>query len=237
MLTGLVGPASVLAIWTIWTRGSGDPMTESSSSPARKAPAKTAAKKAALASATKKAAAKQTPVKKTVAKKTAAKKAAPASATKKTAAKQTAAQKAPAKKSSRLDAARERVRSAPTSRYFANARARARQMLEDPEALRRIADESDHSEAVRSGPFAAVIEDFRTLVRLVVAYARGQYREIPPDSLVLVVAGLLYVVSPLDLIPDAVPVVGFADDAVVVGWVIKSVRHELDAFRAWEDEQ
>jgi uncharacterized membrane protein YkvA (DUF1232 family) len=78
------------------------------------------------------------------------------------------------------------------------------------------------------------MDDFRTLVRLVVAYARGNYREIPTDSLALVVGGLLYVVSPLDLIPDAVPVVGFMDDAVVVGWVIKAVREELDAFRAWE---
>lgn len=27
------------------------------------------------------------------------------------------------------------------------------------------------------------------------------------------------------------------DDAVVVGWVIKSVRDELDAFRTWEAHQ
>ena len=81
------------------------------------------------------------------------------------------------------------------------------------------------------------MDDFRTLVRLVVAYARGNYRDIPPDSLALVVAGLLYVVSPLDLIPDALPGIGFADDAVVVGWVIKSVRGELDEFRAWELSQ
>lgn len=162
--------------------------------------------------------------------KTAAKKAAPG-----TAAKKSAAQKSPAsQKGSRVDATRELARSAPMSKYFANARARARKMLDDPEALKRVADESYRSGASRSGPFAAVMDDFRALVRLVVAYARGNYRDIPPDSLALVVAGLLYVVSPLDLVPDAVPVIGFMDDAVVVGWVIKSVRQELDAFRAWE---
>src|SRR5205085_12398045 len=123
---------------------------------------------------------------------------------------------------------------APMSKYFSNARARARKMINDPEALTRVADESYKSAAGRSGPFVAVMDDFRTLVRLVVAYARGNYRDIPPDSLVVVVAGLIYVVSPLDLIPDFVPGVGYLDDAVVVGWVIKSVRQELDAFRAWE---
>jgi uncharacterized membrane protein YkvA (DUF1232 family) len=183
-------------------------VTESGSSPERNAPVK------------------KSPANKTAAKKTAAKK---------TAAKKTAAKKSPAStKGTRFGAVRERARSAPMSRYFANAHTRARRMLDDPEALNRVADESYRSGAFRSGPFAAVMDDFRTLVRLVIAYARGHYRDIPPDSLALVVAGLLYVVSPLDLIPDALPVIGFTDDAVVIGWVIRSVRQELDAFRAWE---
>jgi hypothetical protein len=41
-------------------------------------------------------------------------------------------------------------------------------------------------------------------------------------------------ISPLDLIPDTIPGVGLLDDAVVVGRVIKSVRKELEQFRAWE---
>jgi len=171
-----------------------------------------------------------TPVRKAPVKKTAAKRAAPG-----TAARKSAARKSPASnRGSRLDAARELARSAPMSNYFANARARAQRMLDDPEALRRVADESYRSGASRSGPFAAVMDDFRTLVRLVVAYARDNYRDIPPESLALVVAGLVYVVSPIDLLPDAVPALGFMDDTVVVAWVIKSVRQELDAFRAWE---
>ncbi len=78
------------------------------------------------------------------------------------------------------------------------------------------------------------MDDFKTLGRLVAAYARGEYRDVPLDSLIFVIAGLVYVVSPIDLIPDAVPVVGFADDAVAVAFVIRQVNHELAAFREWE---
>jgi|GEM_PF-270480 len=124
--------------------------------------------------------------------------------------------------------------SAVGSKYFKRAQAKARTILSDPEKLQKIADESHRSAAARSGPFTEVMDDFRVLVRLVVAYSRGHYREIRPDSLLLVVTGLIYVVSPLDLIPDVVPVAGFLDDAVVIGFVIKSVRSELDAFREWE---
>lgn len=45
---------------------------------------------------------------------------------------------------------------------------------------------------------------------------------------------MVYVVSPLDPIPDAVPGIGFLDDAAVIGYVISAVRDELDTFRDWE---
>ncbi len=208
MLPDVAGPASVLAIGTVMDDGLEDPVTETGSSPARRAPAK-------------KSAAKSTAVKK---------KPAQGSAPKKSGAQKSLA----SPKGSRIGAARELARSAPMSKYFAKSRARARKMLDDPEALKRVAEESHRSEASMSGPFDSVMDDFRALVRLVVAYARGNYRDIPPDALALVVAGLLYVVSPIDLIPDSIPGIGIVDDAVVVGWVIKTVREELDAFRAWE---
>jgi uncharacterized membrane protein YkvA (DUF1232 family) len=151
-------------------------------------------------------------------KKAAAKKAVP---TKKAAAKKAA----PARGGAPQDAA--------GSRFFASARKRAERVLNDPERLQQIAEDSYKSGASRSGPFGAVMDDFRTLIRLVVAYARGHYRDIPADALAMIVGGLLYVISPLDLIPDVLPG-GFADDAAVVVWVVKTVRSELDAFRAWE---
>ena len=234
-LTDLSGPASVLVIGTMVNDESEDSVTETTSSPrkaaAKKAPAtKTPAKKALAKKApAKKAPAKKAPAKKAPAKKAPAKKTSPGAAAKKSAPRISAS-----KKKVRLGAAREFARSAPMSKYFANARKRAQSMLDDPEALKKVADESYRSGAARSGPFAEVMDDFRSLVRLVVAYARGNYRDIPPDSLAVVVGGLVYVVSPLDLIPDAIPVAGYLDDAVVIGWVIKSVRQELDAFRAWE---
>jgi uncharacterized membrane protein YkvA (DUF1232 family) len=187
-------------------------MAEGSTNQPRKAPAK-------------KAAAKKAPVKKSPAKKAAAKKAPAKTAT---------AKKTPVKKAPTSAPARRRASSAIGSKFFSRATQRARRIVHDPEALKKVADESFRSGAMRSGPFAEVMDDFKTLIRLVVAYARGYYRDIPVDRLIVVVAGLIYVVSPLDLIPDAIPVGGFMDDAVVIAWVIRSVRGELAAFREWE---
>ncbi|KRE61581.1 hypothetical protein ASG78_09465 [Nostocoides sp. Soil756] len=123
------------------------------------------------------------------------------------------------------------------SKYFKGALERAKGIAGDPDKLRKIADQASGSGALRSGPFTAVLDDFRALIRLVVAYARGHYREIPTDALVTVIGGLIYVVSPIDLIPDTIPGVGYLDDVTVIGWVIKTVRGELDAFQEWEAGQ
>jgi uncharacterized membrane protein YkvA (DUF1232 family) len=122
----------------------------------------------------------------------------------------------------------------PSTKFFARAPAVAQSIVTDPEALRGLADRALHSESGRNGPVGEVVDDFKTLGRLIAAYGRGEYRDIPLDSLVMVIAGLLYVVSPIDLIPDAVPVAGYADDVVAVGFVIRQVHHELAAFREWE---
>lgn len=124
--------------------------------------------------------------------------------------------------------------SAAGSKFFKRATDRAKRIAGDPDKLRDISEKASRSSALRSGPFSSVVDDFRALIRLVVAYARGFYRQIPLDKLVVVVAGLIYVVSPVDVIPDVVPGVGFLDDAAVIAWVIKAVREELDAFREWE---
>jgi uncharacterized membrane protein YkvA (DUF1232 family) len=47
---------------------------------------------------------------------------------------------------------------------------------------------------------------------------------------------LAYLVSPLDLVPDFVPVIGYADDVVIVAWALRSVvrRAGTDALeRHW----
>ena len=45
--------------------------------------------------------------------------------------------------------------------------------------------------------------------------------ELPRRIRIALVALIAFVVSPIDLIPDAIPVIGFADDVVLVGLVLR----------------
>ena len=77
-------------------------------------------------------------------------------------------------------------------------------------------------------------ERITTLSRMVKAYATGQYRIIPWATILKVIAGLIYFISPIDLIPDFLPLVGLSDDLALVMWLFTSLKTDIDNFIAWE---
>jgi len=74
----------------------------------------------------------------------------------------------------------------------------------------------------------------QTMLRLIGAYERGEYKQVSNDDLTWIVAALNYLVDPFDLIPDMTPLLGFVDDATVVGFVADKTRQTLDEFMIWE---
>lgn len=78
-------------------------------------------------------------------------------------------------------------------------------------------------------------ERVQAVPRLVRATFDGSYAGTTAKRLGLVAAAVAYVVSPIDLLPEAfLPVLGAADDAVVIGWAIKAFVEETDRFLTWE---
>ncbi|MGB2869002.1 MAG: YkvA family protein [Bacteroidota bacterium] len=80
-------------------------------------------------------------------------------------------------------------------------------------------------------------EDLKVLVRLVRSWAKGEYKDVPAFSIILAIAAIVYFVSPVDAIPDWIPVLGYLDDAAVVGFVIYSIKSDLDEFHEWEKKK
>lgn len=74
----------------------------------------------------------------------------------------------------------------------------------------------------------------QTMLRLVNAYERGEYQQVSNDDLMLIVAALNYLIDPFDFIPDAIPFLGFVDDAIVVEFVTDKTRQTLEDFMVWE---
>jgi uncharacterized membrane protein YkvA (DUF1232 family) len=52
-----------------------------------------------------------------------------------------------------------------------------------------------------------------------------------------IIAALEYFISPIDVVPDAIPVVGWADDALVVMFAIHSVSGDIARYAAFKEQQ
>jgi uncharacterized membrane protein YkvA (DUF1232 family) len=84
----------------------------------------------------------------------------------------------------------------------------------------------------RGGPLREVLRVLPDVLRLVHRLATD--RTLPRDVRIRLGLGLAYLALPFDIIPDFVPVLGYADDAIVVTAVLRSVvrRAGLDTVRA-----
>ncbi|EAT13873.1 DUF1232 domain-containing protein [Bermanella marisrubri] len=85
-----------------------------------------------------------------------------------------------------------------------------------------------------SGPLGRYIEDAKLLFSLIKDYANGSYRAIPWYSIAAIVAALLYVLNPFDILPDLLPLLGLMDDAFVIAKCLSMVESDLHAYKAWK---
>ena len=73
------------------------------------------------------------------------------------------------------------------------------------------------------------------LVSLVRSYIRKDYRDVPQGSIIAIVSALIYFLSPIDLLPDSIPVLGYVDDAAVFAFVWKMVADDIEEYRKWQE--
>jgi uncharacterized membrane protein YkvA (DUF1232 family) len=121
------------------------------------------------------------------------------------------------------------------SEAFARALTDARAHLGDPERLRELFEEAARkAAAVPKEPFEDSWPYLQAMLRLIRAYFRGEYRNVPHEGLLWIITAMNYFVDPFDLIPDEVPFLGFVDDATVVSFAVARTRGTLDDFMTWE---
>ena len=74
----------------------------------------------------------------------------------------------------------------------------------------------------------------RAFFRMIRGWVTGKYRVTPWRTIGLGAVLLVYLFSPVDLIPDYIPFVGFIDDLVILGFFARSLQKDVRRFAEWE---
>jgi uncharacterized membrane protein YkvA (DUF1232 family) len=97
---------------------------------------------------------------------------------------------------------------------------------------KKVLDEAMKKADEAKGPLEKVWDNLQLMFNIVHEWMKGDYKEIPIGSIVAIVCAILYFVSPIDVIPDFIPVAVYIDDIFVVSLVIGQVRSDLH--EAWK---
>jgi len=78
-------------------------------------------------------------------------------------------------------------------------------------------------------------EDLSLILSLIKDYWKDEYKVVPWRTIALTVFALLYLLNPLDLIPDFSLPLGILDDLAVLGFVVASVKDDLEKYKQWKN--
>jgi uncharacterized membrane protein YkvA (DUF1232 family) len=98
--------------------------------------------------------------------------------------------------------------------------------------IRRVDASADEIER-KLPKLRKLMEQASMMLAMVRDYVSGAYREVPYWAISATALALLYVLTPLDIIPDALPGIGYLDDAAVVAFCLKLMERELEKYIEW----
>lgn len=84
---------------------------------------------------------------------------------------------------------------------------------------------------IKKNGLKSVSEHLTLMTNYVKDVASGRYKGYNKTHLTLIVAAILYVVSPLDIIPDFLIVAGLVDDAAIIAWAFNEMSKELSKYK------
>lgn len=109
---------------------------------------------------------------------------------------------------------------------------KAKALLADKEKTEEFLIEFDAK--VKSIPkIGKKISHLTEMGLLVNDYIRGEYTELPKKTLYAIVGALIYFVSPIDFIPDALGPVGYVDDAAVIKACWDACQEDISNYMDW----
>jgi len=88
---------------------------------------------------------------------------------------------------------------------------------------------------LKIGLWRRLLEDFKLLGALIKDYWKGEYRDVSLGSIAVFVLAIVYVLSPIDILSDFIPLLGQIDDAFILLFCIYLLEKDLKKYHDWKN--
>lgn len=111
----------------------------------------------------------------------------------------------------------------------------AEKILSDSDAVEKFLQRLEKKLKVipLAGEKLANIPIMASLIR---SFVKKEYKDIPIGSIIAITSALLYFLSPIDLVPDSIPFLGYIDDAAVISVCCKLVGSDVEEYVKWRKD-
>ena len=116
----------------------------------------------------------------------------------------------------------------------------AKRILEEQSQLKALFGQVSKKLQTLSGSHKQInelLEHVQLFLRMIKKSFTGEYSSFSNKTLLSLVFGLLYFVTPMDVVPDFIPLLGFSDDLSIIYFIIKNFKSDIEAFKVWELNQ
>ena len=111
----------------------------------------------------------------------------------------------------------------------------AEEMLKDEDKMERFLQRLEKK--LKKIPLAGdKLANVPIMISMVRSYIKKEYTDIPIGTIIAIISALIYFLSPIDIVPDSIPLLGYFDDAAVVAACWKLVESDVDEYIKWRKD-
>lgn len=109
---------------------------------------------------------------------------------------------------------------------------KAKEYVQTPERIKKLIPQI--KEYLSKKGLKEVKEKVILLIDYISDIVNGNYKDYNVKAFLYVVAAMIYLVSPIDVIPDFILGIGLTDDVAVILFVLREISLELDKYKEWK---
>lgn len=111
----------------------------------------------------------------------------------------------------------------------------AEELLKDPDKMERFLQRLE-KKLTKVPVIGEKLSDVPIMISLIKSYIKKEYTDVPIGTIIGILAALIYFVSPIDLLPDSIPIIGYIDDLAVISFTLKMIHDDMDEYREWREK-